>query len=267
METTIGFVIAVLVGLTGVGGGSFTTPMLVLVCGISGAEAVGTALVFSTVIKLVAAPFYLAAKKVHFRYLRLMLMGAIPGLLVGTYLLAAMRARWNPIVLILIGAALVVSAALTLLYARRQRGLRRDSGSWLPWVTLPIGIETGFSSAGAGALGTLLLFNCSDMPAAQVVGTDILFGIVLAGVGSIFHFGLGSVSAPLLKGLLLGGIPGVLLGCAFTTKVPSIKLKAVITVLTLFLGLQLVWTGGKLISKAKAPAAVVTPLSSRQTSR
>jgi len=267
METAIGFVIAVLVGLTGVGGGSFTTPMLVLVCGISGAEAVGTALVFSTVIKLVAAPFYLAAKKVHFRYLRLMLMGAIPGLLAGTYLLAALRARWNPIVLMLIGAALVVSAALTLLYARRQRGLRRDSGSWLPWVTLPIGIETGFSSAGAGALGTLLLFNCSDMPAAQVVGTDILFGIVLAGVGSIFHFGLGSVSAPLLKGLLLGGIPGVLLGCAFTTQVPSITLKAVITVLTLFLGLQLVWTGGKLINKAKAPAAVVTPLSSEQTSR
>jgi uncharacterized membrane protein YfcA len=243
MEIAIGFAIAVLVGLTGVGGGSFTTPMLVLVCGISGAEAVGTALVFSTVIKLVAAPFYLAAKKVHFRYLRLMLLGAVPGLLAGTYLLATMRSRSNPVVLVLIGITLVVSAGLTLKYRGRQRTERRDSARWLPWVTLPIGIETGFSSAGAGALGTLLLFSCSDMPAAQVVGTDILFGIVLAAVGSIFHLGLGSISVPILKGLLVGGIPGVLVGCIFTTKVPSLKLKVLITVLTLFLGLQLVWTG------------------------
>ena len=98
-------------------------------------------------------------------------------------------------------------------------------------------------------MGTLLLFNWSDMPAAQVVGTDILFGIALAATGSLFHFGLGSVSGPLLKGLLLGGIPGVLLGCAFTRKMPSLKLKALITVLTLALGVQLVWTGAKLVNR------------------
>ncbi len=265
MEIAIGFAIALLVGLTGVGGGSFTTPLLVLVCGISGAEAVGTALVFSTVIKLVAAPFFLAAKKVHFRYLRLMLVGAIPGLLAGTYLLAAMRARWNPVVLVLIGSTLVVSAGLTLIYRSGHQVARRDSGPWLPWVTLPIGVETGFSSAGAGALGTLLLFNCSDMPAAQVVGTDILFGIVLAGTGSVFHVGLGSISGGLLRGLLLGGIPGVLLGCAFTTKVPSIKLKAVIAVITLFLGVQLMWTGARQINAAKATAAGATTRSAGAT--
>jgi uncharacterized protein len=251
MEVAIGFVIALLVGLTGVGGGSFTTPMLVLVCGISGAEAVGTALVFSTVIKTVAAPFFLATRKVHFPYLRRMLLGAVPGLVAGTYLLAKMRSNWNPQVLILIGATLIVSAAITLFSAGRQPGLRRDSSPWLPWLTLPIGVETGFSSAGAGALGTLLLFNCSDLPAAQVVGTDILFGIALAGAGSIFHFGLGSVSAPLLTGLLLGGVPGVLLGCAFTAKVPSAKLKVLTTVITLFLGIQLVWTGARLFARTR----------------
>jgi uncharacterized membrane protein YfcA len=183
-----------------------------------------------------------------------MLLGAVPGLLAGTYLLAAMRARWNPVVLVLIGLTLVASAALTLAYRKRHTGLRRDSGPWLPWVTLPIGVETGFSSAGAGALGTLLLFNCSDMTATQVVGTDVLFGIVLAATGSIFHLGLGSISGALLKGLLLGGIPGVLLGCAFTAKVPSPKLKVVITVITLFLGLQLAWTGVRLISATQAMA-------------
>jgi uncharacterized membrane protein YfcA len=269
MEIAIGFVVAVLVGLTGVGGGSFTTPMLVLLCGISGAEAVGTALVFSTVIKVVAAPFFLAAKKVHFRYLRLMLLGAVPGLLGGTYVLATMRVRWNPLVLVLIGATLVVSALLTFIYRRWEPGSRGDSAPWLPWVTLPIGIEAGFSSAGAGALGTLLLFNCSNMSAAEVVGTDILFGIVLAGTGSVFHLGLGSVSGAVLKPLLLGGIPGVLLGCAFTRRVPSMRLKAVITSLTLALGLQLLWTGAKLFKAAGAPlrsavpAKVLAPVSPR----
>lgn len=252
MEIVIGFAIAVLVGLTGVGGGSFTTPLLVLICGISGAEAVGTALVFSTVIKVVAAPFYLAAKRVHLRYLGLMLLGGLPGLLAGTYLLASMRTRWNPAVLVLIGAALVASAALTLLAGRRQLAVRRDSSRWLPWMTLPIGLETGFSSAGSGALGTLLLFNCSDMPAAQVVGTDILFSIVLAAVGSVFHYSLGSISGSLLTGLLIGGVPGVLLGCAFTGRVPSIKLKTLVTALTLILGLQLVWTGAKLVYQTTA---------------
>lgn len=255
MEIGIGFVAALVVGLTGVGGGSFTTPMLALACGTAGAEAVGTALVFSTVIKLIAAPFFLAAKKVHFRYLRRMLLGAIPGLLAGTYLLAAMRGRWNPQVLLLIGTTLVITAGLTLVYPGLEQGARGDSAPWLPWVTLPIGLETGFSSAGAGALGTLLLFNCSDMPAAQVVGTDIVFGIVLAGVGSIFHAGLGSVNGPLLKGLLQGGIPGVLLGCAFVKKVPSVKLKVATTVVTLFLGLQLVWTGVRQVNLKRTIAA------------
>jgi uncharacterized protein len=177
-----------------------------------------------------------------------MLLGAVPGLLAGTLLLATMRMRWDPVVLVFIGLALVVSAALTLKYRGRQPSSRRDTKRWLPWATLPIGLETGFSSAGAGALGTLLLFNCSDMPASQVVGTDILFGIVLAATGSVFHFGLGSISVPILKGLLVGGIPGVLLGSAFATKVSSIKLKVLITVLTLFLGLQLIWTGARLIN-------------------
>lgn len=259
MNVAIGFLIAVLVGLTGVGGGSFTTPILVLLCGISGAEAVGTALVFSTLIKLVAAPFFLAARKVHFRYLSLMLLGAIPGVLGGTYLLAVLRVRWNPVVLISIGTALLISAVVTLIYRKHPLLLRRHSDSWLPWVTLPIGLETGFSSAGAGTFGTLMLFNCFDIPAAQVVGTDILFSILLAATASIFHFRIGSVSGTLLKDLLIGGIPGVLLGCVLSAKVPSAKLKTFITVLTLFLGVQLVWAGGKLIGEPRASVQAADP--------
>lgn len=251
MQVLIGFVVALFVGFTGVGGGSFTTPALVLLAGLPAAEAVGTALVFSTVIRLAAAPFYVAGKHVHVRYVGLMILGAIPGLLAGTYLLASLSShRSNPLVLVIIGAILVVSSALTLIYRNSNGAARRNSASWLPWLTLPIGMEAGFSSAGAGALGTILLFNCSDMPAAKVVGTDLVFGILLASTGSALHFGFGSISMPVLKALLLGGIPGVLAGCALAPIIPSRKLKPVIVIVTLVLGLQLIWSGAHLVKQA-----------------
>jgi uncharacterized membrane protein YfcA len=243
MQVLIGFAVALCVGLTGVGGGSFTAPALVLIAGLSGAEAVGTALMYSMVVRIAAAPFYVAAKDVHFRYLWLMLLGALPGLLAGTYLLAMLNTkRWNHVVLVMIGLTLICSSVLTFIYRKAARKQQKN-GFWLPWFTFPIGIETGFSSAGAGALGTILLFNYSDMPPSRVVGTDLLFGIVLAAGGSLFHFSFGSISTSSLKELLIGGIPGVLLGCLLAPHVPAIRLKPVIIGLTFALGLQLLWNG------------------------
>jgi uncharacterized membrane protein YfcA len=243
MQILIGFVIALCVGLTGVGGGSFTAPALVLIAGLSGAEAVGTALVYSMVVRIAAAPFYVAGKHVHFRYLGLMLLGALPGLLAGTYLLATLNTkRWNHVVLVMIGITLICSSVLTFIYRKAARK-QQKGGFWLPWFAFPIGIETGFSSAGAGALGTILLFNYSDMPPSRVVGTDLLFGIALAAGGTLFHYSFGSISTSSLKELLMGGIPGVLLGCVLAPRVPAIRLKPVIIGLTFVLGVQLVWNG------------------------
>jgi uncharacterized protein len=114
---------------------------------------------------------------------------------------------------------------------------------WLPWLAFPIGIESGFSSAGAGALGTVLLLNYSEMTPAQVVGTDIIFGLVLAAIGSTVHWTLGSISAPILLELLATGIPGVIIGCLLAKRVPAQKLKVVVAAVALAAGLQLVWSG------------------------
>lgn len=258
MQLLIGFVIALVVGLTGVGGGSFTTPALVLLAGVSGAEAVGTALVFSTVIRLIASPFYIVGKQVNTRYLSVMLVGAIPGLLAGTYLLRTVNARFsNPIVLLVIGAMLVVSAVLTAVHHKSKDTPTRGRASLLAWLSLPIGIETGFSSAGAGALGTLLLFNFSAMSPSQVVGTDLVFGIVLAFLGSLFHLGLGTINLELLKLLLMGGIPGVLLGCMISRHVPAQRLRHAILALTMLLGFQMLFTGGKSIFGSSVAAKAV----------
>jgi len=251
----IGFFIALAVGLTGIGGGSFTVPALLLFAGLSAGEAVGTAFVFAGFVRLVAAPFYLFSRQIHARYFWLLLRGAVPGLLSGTLVLRSMTARsGNSTVIILLGVMLALTAALHFApRARRPEFIYRNS-HWLPWLAFPIGVESGFSSGGAGALGTVLLLNYSEMTPSQVVGTDLLFGLVLAVIGGVFHWAIGSISSSVLFPLLLGGLPGVLLGCLLSRRIPAHRLRVVIAVLAICAGLQLVVSGVKARSRSAANA-------------
>jgi uncharacterized membrane protein YfcA len=256
MQFVIGFFIALAVGLTGIGGGSFTVPALMLIVGLPAATSVGTAFVFAGVLRLIAAPFYMAGRHIHWRYLWLLLQGAVPGLLIGTYLLRLLSTRaGSPVVVILLGVLLTASSSVTFAPRVQNPGFAHKNSSWLPWLALPIGVESGFSSAGAGALGTVLLLNYSEMTPPQVVGTDLLFGLVLAVIGSAFHWQFGSISGVVLKQLLAGGIPGVLVGCLFARKVPARKLKVAIAVIAIFAGVQLIWNGARAVIAQPAAAA------------
>src|SRR6202158_3592391 len=114
MQLIIGFFIALAVGLTGIGGGSFTVPALVLIVGLPAGAAVGTAFVFAGVLRLIAAPFYMAGKHIHSRYLWLLLKGAVPGLLVGTWALQLLnRDAGNPLVILLLGIIVAASSSVT----------------------------------------------------------------------------------------------------------------------------------------------------------
>jgi uncharacterized protein len=240
----LGFVIALVVGLTGIGGGSFTVPALLLLVGLPAADAVGTAFVFAGVLRLIAAPFYLLGRQVHARYFRLLIMGAVPGLVLGIIALRLLAKEGNSsVVVIILGALLAVTAGVTFLPRIHNPRFAGNNSRWLPWLAFPIGVESGFSSAGAGALGTVLLLNYSEMTPTQVVGTDILFGLVLAIIGSVAHWTFGSISASTLLQLLEGGVPGVVMGCLLARRVPAHKLKTVVAMVALFAGLQLVWSG------------------------
>jgi len=242
----LGFLIALSVGLTGIGGGSFTVPALLLVVGLPAGEAVGTTFVFAGVLRLIAAPFYLATKQVHSHYFRLLLLGAVPGLMLGMIALRVVAKQGsNPLVVIALGVLLTLSSSVTFIPRAQVPGFARKNPHWLPWLAFPIGLESGFSSAGAGALGTVLLLNYSEMTPAQVVGTDITFGLVLAMIGSAIHWSLGTISTTVLAQLLLGGIPGVVLGCIFARRVPAQKLKTVVALIAICAGLQLVWSGAR----------------------
>src|SRR5258708_15788525 len=143
MNFFIGFLIAVAVGLTGIGGGSFTVPAIVLIVGLTAGEAVGTAFVFAGVLRLIAAPFYLVGKNFHARYLWLLLVGAIPGLLLGTFLLRLIgQEGGNPVVIILLGILLAPSSSVTFAPPVRNPGFARKQRRWLPWLLLPIGVAS-----------------------------------------------------------------------------------------------------------------------------
>src|SRR5215471_9040781 len=110
----IGFAIALSVGLTGIGGGSFTVPALLLIAGLPPAEAVGTTFVFAGVLRLIAAPFYLAAKQVHSKYFRLLVMGAVPGLVIGMLVLEALsKSDSNAVIILLVGILLTISSSVS----------------------------------------------------------------------------------------------------------------------------------------------------------
>ena len=253
MNFLIGFLIAVAVGLTGIGGGSFTVPALLLLAGLTAGEAVGTAFLFAGVLRLIAAPFYLVGKQIHARYLWLLLQGAVPGLLAGTWALRFLnRDAGSPVVIVLLGVLLAASSSVTFIKRVQNPTFAEKNYRWLPWLALPIGVESGFSSAGAGALGTVLLLNYSEMTPAQVVGTDLLFGLVLAVIGSAFHWSFGSISTPILFQLLVGGVPGVVLGCLLARKVPAHRLKTAVAMVAIFAGLQLVWAGSRSLAARRA---------------
>jgi uncharacterized membrane protein YfcA len=244
MNFFIGFLIAVAVGLTGIGGGSFTVPALVLIVGLTAGEAVGTAFVFAGVLRLIAAPFYLVGKNFHARYLWLLLLGAIPGLLLGTFVLRFLGSQGgSPVVIILLGILLAISSSVTFVPRAQNQGFAKKNSRWLPWLALPIGVEYGFSSAGAGALGSVLLLNYSEITTPQVVGTDLIFGLVLAAIGGAFHWKFGAINSPVLLQLLAGGVPGVVFGCALARHVPARKLRMAVALIAILAGVQLVWNG------------------------
>lgn len=252
----IGFLIALAIGLTGIGGGSFTVPALILLVGLAPDTAVGTAFVFACVLRLIAAPFYVAGRKFRLRYLWLLLLGAVPGLVIGTLFLRQLTDASNrPLVILLLGVILSLSSSITFLPRIQNHDFARKNPRWMPWLALPIGAEAGFSSAGAGALGTVMLLNFSEMTTAEVVGTDLLFGLVLAVLGSAFHWEFGSISGVVLWELLAGGVPGVVLGCLISKWMPAKRLKLVVTSIAIFAGLQLIWNGAHSLYAARAARA------------
>ena len=246
MEIILGFLIAVAIGVTGVGAGIITAPVLILFFHVSPVVAVGTALAFGVAVKVLVVPMQLARKQVDFRVLGYMLAGGLPGVIVGSFILAKLNVPGRQgILYAALGSTIVIIAALNLyrVWLRPAQKPVRDYARWLPFNTLPIGAEVGFSSAGAGALGSLVLLAITPLTAAQVVGTDLAFGLCVSLVGSGFQVTAGNYDGVILTKLVIGGVAGAFAGTYLAAIAPQRVLRVVLSLWLISLGIQLCWSG------------------------
>ena len=244
MIALAGFLIAMLVGMTGVGGGILTVPILMIFFGVDPAHAVGAALLFSTAVKLLLVPLAAARKQVSYRILGWMLIGGIPGALIGSVALKGMMAvEAKSTVQFLLGLVIASAATIHLAAARKRNAARNstDRPRTLGALMFPVGLEVGFSSAGAGALGSVALLSLTTLTAAEVVGTDLAFGLALSAIAGGVHFQFGDVDMILLQQLLTGGLAGALAGAFLSTQVSQRMLKLILSSSLLCIGLHLCW--------------------------
>lgn len=246
MEFLLGLVIGLAIALTGVGAGSMTTPLLILFLRVPPAIAVGTALTFGWIVKIATVPFYAARKQVNWRILSLLLVSGIPGVITGG--VALNRFKTGPYQGTLYGVlgSVIVATAGFHLY-RQFRPNPRPSNSnrarLLPWFAFPIGAEVGFSSAGAGALGSLMLLSLTPLSAVEVVGTDLCFGLGVSFVGSMMQVSTGNYDLALLIKLVVGGLPGAFIGSFLSGRVPQRPLRFILLTMLIVLGVQLATHG------------------------
>lgn len=248
MEFLLGFVIALAISLTGVGAGSMTTPLLILFLRVPPAAAVGTALAFGAIVKIASVPLYAARRQVNLRVLRLLLTGGIPGVIVGALLLNQVKhSVYNGVLYVALGTLIVASALFHLYRAFRPspHPAARDRSRLLTWFAVPIGAEVGFSSAGAGALGSLLLLGLTRLTAAEVVGTDLCFGLGLSLVGSFIQVGAGNYDPSLLWKLVVGGLIGAFTGSLLAGRIAQRPLRVGLLLALVILGCQLAAYGSE----------------------
>jgi hypothetical protein len=238
----IGFVIALFIALTGVGAGTITVPILILFLRVPAPIAVGIGLMFATAVKLILVPAQIARRNVAWRTLGYMLLGGAPGVLLGSLFLQHLVTAGSANTLnAILGAILVSMASWQIFYSFRpmqQRSDARDHSPWLSWLMFPVGAEVGFSSAGAGALGSAALLSLTALAPAQVVGTDITFGFIVSLIGSGAHWFSHASNPELLMQLITGGIAGAIGGTLLSTRVPRRPLRFVLWVWLLILGGQ-----------------------------
>ncbi len=247
-----GFVVGMLVGFTGVGGGSLMTPLLVLLFGIHPATAVGTDLIYAAVTKTVGTAVHGWSGSIDWRIVRRLAMGSVPATaltLVVLYQFGITGERSSVLISNLLGMALILTAGVLIFRRHILAWVARHAPERNAKQTMRLTIATGAalgvlvstSSVGAGALGvTALLLLYPNLPTIRVVGSDIAHAVPLTLVAGLGHMVIGSVDFPLLGSLLTGSIPGIMIGSFAAGRVPDVALKPVLAGALILAGAKLI---------------------------
>lgn len=242
MEFVIGILVGFIIGATGVGGGTLMAPSLVFILGFPSRIAVATALVFSSFVKVIASSVYLWKRQVDARILAYLLCGGIPGAVIGATILEGLNnKKFESWIFVVLGIIIVTSAFLSLFQFRLSDGSTKPRIYLLPFLSFLIGSETGFSSAGAGALGTTMLFNFTTLTPSLVVGTDLVFGLIISVLAGGIHSGSCDYAA--LCKLVPAGIVGTILGARASLGLPVKTLRKAVLVCVTLVGVLLLRKG------------------------
>ena len=249
-----GLLVGVLVGQTGVGGGSLMTPLLVLLFGIHPNAAVGTDLLYACVTKSVGTLVHGKHRTVDWRIVGRLATGSVPASLLTLVVLSMPSMRMGPeanrIVAMFLGIALLLTS-VSLVFRQRVLAwsvhladgkLSRHTANLTIATGALLGLFVTVSSVGAGALGvTALLLLYPRLPTATIVGSDIAHAVPLTLVAGIGHLWLGSVDLVLLVSLLLGSIPGVIIGSQLSVRVPDSVLRLTLASVLALVGARLMF--------------------------
>jgi len=249
--TLSGFIIGMLVGLTGVGGGSLMTPLLVIVFKINPAIAIGTDLLYAAITKSAGILSHGKMGHINWSVVKKLMLGSIPASLIATYYLKEIDLT-SPVTLhwieVGLGIALIFTATAVFLQPwiiKKVVDKKIKPARHTNMLTILLGFILGgvvtLTSVGAGALGvTALLLLYPGMKLKRIIGTDIAHAVPLTLFAGLGHYNLGNVDLMLLGSLLIGSIPGIWLGSYLSAKIDENKLRYILIIILLLVGVELI---------------------------
>jgi uncharacterized membrane protein YfcA len=238
-----GFAVGLLVGMTGVGGGSLMTPLLTLLFGVNPSVAVGTDLAFASITKSAGTITHRSRGTVQWDIVRRLCIGALPAALLATLALqyfGPLGAEIGQLIRYSIAVSVLLTVVAILFRGRMMAWVNAKPGRQLHGRSLAaativsgavLGILVTISSIGAGAIGaTLLVMLYPKLTPAEVAGTDIAYAVPLTAIAAVGHWWLGSINWMLLLTLLIGSVPGITLGAWAARIVPERLLRGLLAV-------------------------------------
>ncbi|WP_035383551.1 sulfite exporter TauE/SafE family protein [Ferriphaselus sp. R-1] len=247
LYTFSGLLVGLIVGVSGVGGGSLMTPLLVLLFGISPATAVGTDLLYAALTKLGGSWVHHKKGSVDWQIVKRLATGSIPAALLSLWALHELNLdekQFKSIITTVLSVALSLTALSLFLKPQLQKLGRRKSEANVELHAHPVaatvitgailGVLVTISSVGAGALGMgVLLFLYPRHATVKLVGSDIAHAVPLTLVAGLGHAALGTVNFSLLGALLLGSLPGIWIGSHLSARIPERVLQLILATLLL----------------------------------
>jgi uncharacterized membrane protein YfcA len=250
LKILVGFAVGILIGMSGVGGGVLLLPVLIFGLRVPPIVAVGSDALFNFFTKIPASLMHLKSGTVRRKVVIALAVGSIPGSICGVKLLMYIRHLYgdgvNSFIKTAVGVLLIIVPILLLFQKRIEERVANRPPSMkgfagMALIGLGAGFLVGMTSVGSGSIIMMLLLLFYRFPPKVNVGTDIVHAVILTGVTSLMHFKLGNVDPRLVISLLIGSIPGGLLGSHFATRIPTLWLRRVLCTLLLITGARMLW--------------------------